>query len=323
MAEITCNIIKDLLPLYAEGLATEESCRAVQEHLAQCESCRRLFAEMTNDALSGAGGEPQKEAAAVDFMKKSNRRLRRWALFGLAMAAALGACLFLIRPAFVSHLVGAEQAVIENLQVEDGNLHIEGHLRDIGQGVSSLEFTAAEGVVGVEMKSRLKNPFAKNSFSADFQTDEKIECVMLDEYVIWENGVNIPESVSRLYAAKHAYIGSMPDNGKSAAALDIPRDLGPFTSELQTSQQPYIWTMYPEEDMGSRNRDTLNARLDYYSAMLIATVGNLDAVRFVYTAEGETVERIYSEADADRHFGSSVKEAAQTALGLYRLMQAW
>lgn len=44
--KIDCNIIRDLLPLYTEGLASEESRIAVEEHLKDCEECRAIYREM-------------------------------------------------------------------------------------------------------------------------------------------------------------------------------------------------------------------------------------------------------------------------------------
>ena len=38
---IPCEVIRDLLPLVQDGVASEESCRVVQEHLRQCEHCRQ------------------------------------------------------------------------------------------------------------------------------------------------------------------------------------------------------------------------------------------------------------------------------------------
>lgn len=45
--KIDCNIIRDLLPLYTEGLASEESRIAVEEHLEDCEECRAIYREMS------------------------------------------------------------------------------------------------------------------------------------------------------------------------------------------------------------------------------------------------------------------------------------
>jgi len=42
--EITCNIIKDLLPLYAEDLVSEDSKILVDDHLCTCDSCTKELA---------------------------------------------------------------------------------------------------------------------------------------------------------------------------------------------------------------------------------------------------------------------------------------
>ena len=39
--KLSCGVIRDLLPLYAENLAGEESRQLVEEHLADCEACRK------------------------------------------------------------------------------------------------------------------------------------------------------------------------------------------------------------------------------------------------------------------------------------------
>ena len=44
--KLDCELIQDLLPLYAEGLCSLASRRAVEEHLPECEHCRRLTAPL-------------------------------------------------------------------------------------------------------------------------------------------------------------------------------------------------------------------------------------------------------------------------------------
>ncbi|GAA0694576.1 zf-HC2 domain-containing protein [Clostridium cadaveris] len=38
-----CNVIKDLIPLKVEGLLSNESDNLVNEHLKECEKCRRYY----------------------------------------------------------------------------------------------------------------------------------------------------------------------------------------------------------------------------------------------------------------------------------------
>lgn len=47
--KISCDVIEDLLPLYIDQIASEESVRLVEEHLAECESCRSLLKKMEEE----------------------------------------------------------------------------------------------------------------------------------------------------------------------------------------------------------------------------------------------------------------------------------
>jgi len=40
---MNCNIIKDLLPLYVDGCCCEESAKAIEEHIKNCEECRKYL----------------------------------------------------------------------------------------------------------------------------------------------------------------------------------------------------------------------------------------------------------------------------------------
>ena len=40
MNKITCNVIKDILPLYIDGVVSEDTQKIVDEHLAECGLCR-------------------------------------------------------------------------------------------------------------------------------------------------------------------------------------------------------------------------------------------------------------------------------------------
>ncbi len=43
MNEISCDICMDLIPLVKDGIASEDSQRAVELHIKDCETCRALF----------------------------------------------------------------------------------------------------------------------------------------------------------------------------------------------------------------------------------------------------------------------------------------
>lgn len=46
---MNCDIIRDLLPSFAEGLTSEASNEAVRQHFEECESCRNYYEKMSRE----------------------------------------------------------------------------------------------------------------------------------------------------------------------------------------------------------------------------------------------------------------------------------
>lgn len=69
--KLSCEIIRDLLPLYAEELASADSAEAVREHLQGCEGCREALAAMKH---------PVTVLAEEPGMRKIKKEIvrRRW-----------------------------------------------------------------------------------------------------------------------------------------------------------------------------------------------------------------------------------------------------
>lgn len=72
---LPCKIIEDLLPLYADGVCSEETRRAVESHLRECAACQSLLAQAQgNPVLTAPADSPADRAAARSF----NKIRRRW-----------------------------------------------------------------------------------------------------------------------------------------------------------------------------------------------------------------------------------------------------
>ena len=67
----TCNIIKDLLPSYADGLVTKETEEFVKKHLEECDSCKKIYNNMKNLNLKE---ETKSNKKIIDFTKKFRRK---------------------------------------------------------------------------------------------------------------------------------------------------------------------------------------------------------------------------------------------------------
>lgn len=90
-----CPVIRDLLPLYLDEVLSPESTDAVEQHLAECESCRQYCEQMRGGEIK-AKASPD-EHRAVESLKrvkaKLSRRTRRIIAASLAGALLLvGGC---------------------------------------------------------------------------------------------------------------------------------------------------------------------------------------------------------------------------------------
>ena len=46
MQQMNCNIIRDILPIYADGVVCQDTHELVSQHLAACEDCKKIFETM-------------------------------------------------------------------------------------------------------------------------------------------------------------------------------------------------------------------------------------------------------------------------------------
>ena len=66
--DLTCGVVRDLLPSYADGIAGEETAAAVERHMAECEECRAALHRMKEP--EDAAPPEEKE---IDYLKKVRR----------------------------------------------------------------------------------------------------------------------------------------------------------------------------------------------------------------------------------------------------------
>ena len=78
-------MINDLLPLYIDGVCSEESKKLVEEHMKTCDSCRKTAEQMKSDLAL-----PMKDSADVKgFRKFVNKKVWGRALIVIVIFAVL------------------------------------------------------------------------------------------------------------------------------------------------------------------------------------------------------------------------------------------
>lgn len=55
---LSCNIIRDLLPLYCDDICSEDSREMIENHLSDCQECSDIFRKMQSDSNEIKKGQP-------------------------------------------------------------------------------------------------------------------------------------------------------------------------------------------------------------------------------------------------------------------------
>lgn len=98
--KISCGIIKDLLPLYIDGVCSDDSKALIEEHLAECDSCKAELQTMKGELFLNHKEENLKEAEAVKnlsrrWKKGMKKSLLRGVLITLLAVATIALVLYI------------------------------------------------------------------------------------------------------------------------------------------------------------------------------------------------------------------------------------
>lgn len=118
--KISCDIIRDLLPLYAEDMASEDSKKLVDEHLCGCDDCVKVLGSLKK-------GTPIIMEAVPKSLNKVKKLIRRRRL--LSVLAAVTTLITLVSAVmtclFTPFQLTKEQALDDFYVREDGAIVID------------------------------------------------------------------------------------------------------------------------------------------------------------------------------------------------------
>ena len=279
--DLTCGVVRDLLPSYVEGLTSTESNTAVERHLSGCPDCAQL-----RTALAGAPKQAAPEdAKEVDYLKKVKRRGWR----RVAAAVAVTVLLFTAGVAAKLFVIGTPiqtQGMSWVISTDvPGQLDIR--VYSIWSGTACRQWETEqepEGIVRVTCRQVLPSPLSNSGDYRAVLNTEGVNAVYLGDQLIWQGGVEISPQIDRIYQAQTLYVGNAPAVGQvlSAGRFDW---IGDYTIELQTSAQPYRLTLNfsaPHTPGGIRLSET---GLYQDMAAVLAIIGNLDEIECAFRDE--------------------------------------
>ena len=330
--DLTCGVVRDLLPSYVENLLGEESKEAVDRHLETCPECRERKEAMAAPAEEAA--EPEKEVDYLKRVKKGTVHKIVLAVLCTVLAVAGG---YLLKEYVIGRTPEAEYISIENPQVDaENNLNL---LADTYWGayeLRGLKSTEENGILTYTAREVRVNPFQTAQGGYRKQIPLSIPLDGLTEVwicgrLVWQDGVVIDRDTLLLLDAKTPYCGDAPALGNIAKLLQVGSRIGRYNISLQTSERPYRWTL--EFETAEETTSATWGMSRFLGYQMLALVENLDEVCFrypsssgVFTAElaSASLARLTEEYN-DKHATSwpvheSIKEYAESPLEYQRLV---
>lgn len=308
--DLTCGVVRDLLPSYVENLLGEDSREAVDRHLKTCPACTAQMEGMASPSEEVKAAEVEETAKEVDFLKRVKKGTAR----KIALAVVCTALVLLGGIALKLFVIGTplqpqDMAVIVN-EVQDGGNTLFLSLTSIGSGDAfhGWKLETVDGVTSIYARRVTVSPFCRIGNAQMYVPLDFVREVWLggpkSGRLLWQEGLVISQQTLDLLEAKTPYCGDAPALGNIAQLLRFEAGFGSYTMSLQTSQRPYVWTLEFQDARGSREWQAM----PYYLYQMLALVENLDRAAYIYEAEdfpGRTAE------DRTREYGVSAETASR------------
>ena len=310
---IPCELIRDLLPLYVDGLTSEASNREIKEHLETCGSCRERYERMKRE-LEGEGiATLAEETHEIDYLKKVRRSgFRKMLLTAAGILAAVALAIFV---KFFVIGFPMDSYLITYMDVYEDTVRVGGVFYGSAQCYSRYRLEQKDGTQKLVIYGTLPSPWNRDgAFNLETELPEPGGALEIGGARILSDGTVISKLAGDLYRAKNPYIGDASADGRLAGALGIGAGLGSYQNQLQTSKEPYGWTFHFED--GVSNSAVFEEQMERYACVLLALTGNLGEVSWSYTVETESGpvkrERTVTEQECEKRLGAPVKSFGES-----------
>ena len=319
--DLSCAVVRDLLPSYIDKLTSEETNGAVERHLEGCEDCRKVLAVMQGEG-GPAAEENKAEAKEIDYLKKVRTGTWKRVIAGILAAAFVFGAGAWIKVHRIGSYVDPSAVNITSVAVSGDTVAVAGNLKDKSLGVTHADMLLKEGgVMELAYRAAKKNGMDNEfSFVVSGEDYTGVQEIRMGDRIVWYQGALIDEQTSDVYNARHPYVGDMPANGALASALGIREAIGPYENELSTAAEPYGWTFYSQKDLTSQELAVIRQELQRDAAVLLACVDHLGWVEFRF-ANGTSLKLTAEDASAMRN--ADIKKEADNPIRLQILMKEW
>jgi len=227
--KISCRIIEDLLPLYADDVCSQDSRKLVNEHLVECPACLMKLKTMQDGADVKADIKPLKSVGRWLEKLRLKTLIKGIVSGALIIALIAGGYLFLTQAAIMK--VPAEKVTVSDVcMLSDGNIAFHMYIDDkydlnsISADIDddgNMYITPERAIIenrrimdfdmglfnmyyGVEIHEfdpetgRDTNPYLDFFFTAGVEPQAVYLRLRGEDILIWEQGMELPAASEKL-----------------------------------------------------------------------------------------------------------------------------
>ena len=210
-----CQMVRDLLPLYAENVASEESRKFVEAHLEDCETCRNHLKAL-QAALPEESRKMTEEEEALfqqkvrELLRKRRRRMLRNVLAGIVIGAVL-LFAFLIGKAKLYDDLSAREMETQDYQLQVVRLNngelvalgkTFGNLRSGGHSMRTVQTEDGKCVLNVNVQTSVLPHHGTEDTKLLLELKHwEYDAIYAGKHLdtlIWEEGQSIPAASEEL-----------------------------------------------------------------------------------------------------------------------------
>lgn len=276
---LPCAVIQDLLPVYADGLASEPSQQIVEGHLAHCTDCRTLYEEMQKPPSLST--EDAHMISALGSIRKKGRRktIALWILGVLGILLGFRYSVLLYQGAIVPRsLMNVKVNVDSDTRMD---VEVSAAVPDYGLLWGSAKEKGGRMMLRVLGGSGLLDQ--KDTLDIPIAAGEPVQEIYCNDSLIWQKGLMIDPAMDQLFSLTPGWAGDVSRIGQLMNLLEIAQKPHGFQLSINTdNEESCIWTFWPEKvDASVKARlEKERARLLRGAMMALFVTPNLGGVRF-------------------------------------------
>lgn len=229
--KIPCHMIQDLLPNYIDGCTSEKTNQDIQDHLAQCSACHKLYEEMKKPL-------PIKENHDIDYLKHIKKKQL------LKIIGSIGICclIFITINFLKSYVIGYNTTImnINQLSVENENIIIDVSSISQDEALVNYKYEIDENNKQILSLQAVKTSFLHSAHQTQFQIplSEINNYLIINDKIISHEGKIYDRDIVDMVDNSITYVGNAPGVGNLLGIMNMQEE-GDYHISLQTSKEPY------------------------------------------------------------------------------------